>query len=62
MCVPAGQLVLYSPLGKVEQIDIGEAEPRTVVSGLVNYVPIDEMRGKVLVAVCNCASCSRRAA
>ncbi|KAF8895525.1 hypothetical protein BD779DRAFT_1500000 [Infundibulicybe gibba] len=38
----------------VEQIDIGEETgPRTVVSGLVNYVPIEDMRDKYLVAVCN---------
>lgn len=36
----------------VEQIDLGESEgPRTVVSGLVNYIPIEEMRDKYLVAV-----------
>jgi len=38
----------------VEQIDIGEETgPRTVVSGLVNYIPIEQMRDKYLVAVCN---------
>jgi tRNA-binding EMAP/Myf-like protein len=38
----------------VEQIDLGEPEgPRTVVSGLVNYIPIEEMQGRLLVAVCN---------
>jgi len=38
----------------VEQIDIGEETgPRTVVSGLVHYIPIEEMRDKYLVAVCN---------
>ncbi|RXW23388.1 hypothetical protein EST38_g2450 [Candolleomyces aberdarensis] len=38
----------------VEQIDIGEETgPRTVVSGLVNYIPIEDMRDKYLVAVCN---------
>ncbi|KAJ7044107.1 hypothetical protein C8F04DRAFT_943027 [Mycena alexandri] len=38
----------------VEQIDIGEETgPRTVVSGLVNYIPIEQMRNKYLVAVCN---------
>ncbi|EIW80963.1 nucleic acid-binding protein [Coniophora puteana RWD-64-598 SS2] len=37
----------------VEQIDVGEDEPRTVVSGLVHYIPIEEMRDKYLVAVCN---------
>ncbi|KAB5590690.1 tRNA-binding domain containing protein [Ceratobasidium theobromae] len=38
----------------VEKIDIGEPEgPRTVVSGLVNYVPIEQMRDRMLIAVCN---------
>ncbi|KAF4577170.1 tRNA-binding domain-containing protein [Pleurotus pulmonarius] len=38
----------------VEQIDLGEdTGPRTVVSGLVNYIPIEEMRDRYLVAVCN---------
>lgn len=38
----------------IEQIDLGEeAGPRTVVSGLVNYIPIEEMRDKYLVAICN---------
>ncbi|EJC98109.1 uncharacterized protein FOMMEDRAFT_24110 [Fomitiporia mediterranea MF3/22] len=37
----------------VEQVDVGEETPRTVVSGLVNYIPIEEMRDKYLVAVCN---------
>ncbi|KAL0578635.1 G4 quadruplex nucleic acid binding protein [Marasmius crinis-equi] len=38
----------------IEQIDLGEETgPRTVVSGLVNYVPIEQMQDKWLVAVCN---------
>ncbi|CDO71440.1 hypothetical protein BN946_scf184909.g34 [Trametes cinnabarina] len=38
----------------VEQIDFGEETgPRTVVSGLVNYIPIEEMQNKILVGVCN---------
>lgn len=28
----------------VEEIDVGEPEPRTVVSGLVNYIPLEEMQ------------------
>ena len=28
----------------VEQIDVGEDKPRTVVSGLVQHVPIEEMQ------------------
>ncbi|KAI0732012.1 hypothetical protein C8Q72DRAFT_882776 [Fomitopsis betulina] len=38
----------------VEQIDFGEPEgPRTVISGLVNYIPIEQMRDRYLVGVCN---------
>lgn len=40
----------------VKQIDIGEETgPRTVVSGLVHYIPIEEMRDKYLVAVVRCS-------
>ena len=35
-----------------QQIDLGEdAGPRTVVSGLVHYIPIEQMRDRYLVAV-----------
>lgn len=35
-----------------QQIDFGEETgPRTVVSGLVNYVPIEKMQDKWLVGV-----------
>ncbi|KAI0699115.1 hypothetical protein BC835DRAFT_1332404 [Cytidiella melzeri] len=38
----------------VEQIDFGEETgPRTVVSGLVHHIPIEQMRDKYLVGVCN---------
>ncbi|KAF9206154.1 G4 quadruplex nucleic acid binding protein [Podila verticillata] len=37
----------------VETVDIGEAEPRTVVSGLVKHIPIEEMQDRWLVCVCN---------
>lgn len=37
----------------VEKIDCGEGNPRTVVSGLVNHVPIDEMRDRVVMVLCN---------
>ncbi|CAA3009146.1 probable methionine--tRNA ligase [Olea europaea subsp. europaea] len=30
----------------VEEIDVGEAQPRTVVSGLVKYIPLEEIIGK----------------
>lgn len=32
---------------------MGEAEPRTIVSGLVKYVPMDTMINLPVVAVCN---------
>ncbi len=28
----------------VEQVDVGEAEPRTIISGLVQFVPVEEMQ------------------
>ena len=28
----------------VEEIDVGEEEPRTIVSGLVKYVPLEDMQ------------------
>ncbi|XP_046393086.1 tyrosine--tRNA ligase, cytoplasmic [Ischnura elegans] len=37
----------------VEKIDVGESEPRTIVSGLVNYVPIEEMKDRFVVVLCN---------
>jgi len=37
----------------VEKIDVGDKEPRTIVSGLVNYVPIDEMKGRSVLVLCN---------
>lgn len=38
----------------VEKIDCGdETGPRTVISGLVKHVPIDEMRGRNVVVLCN---------
>lgn len=37
----------------VEKIDCGETNPRTVVSGLVNHVPIEEMRDRIVMVLCN---------
>ncbi|GBP81096.1 Tyrosine--tRNA ligase, cytoplasmic [Eumeta japonica] len=37
----------------VEKIDLGEGEPRTIVSGLVNFVPIEEMQNRDVVVLCN---------
>lgn len=37
----------------VEKIDCGEQNPRTVVSGLVNHIPIEEMRDRIVMVLCN---------
>ncbi|KAK4336632.1 hypothetical protein RND71_043744 [Anisodus tanguticus] len=37
----------------VEKIDLGEKEPRTVVSGLVDYVDSDKFLNKLVVVLCN---------
>ena len=37
----------------VEKIDVGEAEPRTVVSGLVQFVPKEELQDRLAVVLCN---------
>lgn len=37
----------------IESIDVGEEEPRTIVSGLVNFVPLEEMQDRDVVVICN---------
>lgn len=37
----------------LEKIDCGEAQPRTVVSGLVKFVPLEEMQNRMVVVLCN---------
>ncbi|CAK7321320.1 tyrosine--tRNA ligase, cytoplasmic [Vulpes vulpes] len=37
----------------VEKIDVGEAEPRTIVSGLVQFVPKEELQDRLVVVLCN---------
>lgn len=37
----------------IEKIDVGEAEPRTIVSGLANYVTLEEMKERMVVVLCN---------
>lgn len=45
----------------LEKIDFGEETgPRTVVSGLVNYIPIEQMRDRYIVGVCNLKPASMR--
>ncbi|KAK5865591.1 hypothetical protein PBY51_019851 [Eleginops maclovinus] len=37
----------------VEQVDVGEAVPRTVVSGLVKHIPLEQMQNRMAVLMCN---------
>ncbi|CAK9141428.1 unnamed protein product [Ilex paraguariensis] len=37
----------------VEEIDVGEQQPRTVVSGLVKYIPLEEMQNRKVCVLCN---------
>ncbi|KAG7026096.1 putative methionine--tRNA ligase [Cucurbita argyrosperma subsp. argyrosperma] len=37
----------------VEEIDVGESQPRTVVSGLVKYIPLEEMQNRKVCVLCN---------
>ncbi|XP_010495831.1 PREDICTED: methionine--tRNA ligase, cytoplasmic [Camelina sativa] len=37
----------------VEEIDVGGGEIRTVVSGLVNYIPLEEMQNRMVCVLCN---------
>jgi methionyl-tRNA synthetase len=36
-----------------ESIDLGEGKPRTIVSGLAKFIPIDQMENKLVVVCCN---------
>ncbi|XP_038611245.1 aminoacyl tRNA synthase complex-interacting multifunctional protein 1 [Tachyglossus aculeatus] len=37
----------------VEEVDVGEPAPRTVVSGLVKHVPLDQMQQRMVILLCN---------
>ncbi|KAL5653264.1 hypothetical protein ACJX0J_038722, partial [Zea mays] len=37
----------------VEEIDVGEDAPRTVVSGLVKFIPLEEMQSRKVCVLCN---------
>merc|ERR1712130_440170 len=37
----------------VEEIDVGEEKPRTVISGLVKFIPETEMQDRMAVLLCN---------
>ena len=37
----------------VEEVDVGEEKARTVISGLVRFVPEEEMQDRMAVILCN---------
>ncbi len=37
----------------IEHIDVGEKEPRTIVSGLVEHIPLAEFEGSTVLVCCN---------
>jgi aminoacyl tRNA synthase complex-interacting multifunctional protein 1 len=37
----------------VEEVDVGEEKPRTVISGLVKHIPIEEMQNRRAILMCN---------
>lgn len=37
----------------VEKIDLGEVEPRTVVSGLAKFVPLEDLQDRLVAVLCN---------
>lgn len=37
----------------VEEVDLGEEKPRTVISGLVKFVPLEEMQNRMALLLCN---------
>ncbi|XP_075716709.1 aminoacyl tRNA synthase complex-interacting multifunctional protein 1 isoform X1 [Rhinoderma darwinii] len=37
----------------VEEVDVGEAASRTVVSGLVKHIPLEQMQNRMAVLLCN---------
>lgn len=37
----------------VEEVDVGEEKPRTVISGLVKFIPEAEMQNRLAVLLCN---------
>ena len=36
-----------------EQIDVGEEQPRTIISGLAGHIPLDDLPGRLVVVLCN---------
>lgn len=37
----------------IEQIDLGEEKPRTIVSGLAKFIPLEELQNRLVVVAAN---------
>lgn len=37
----------------VEEVDLAEGKTRTIVSGLVKHIPIEEMQDRIAIFMCN---------
>lgn len=58
MDIRVGKIVDVQRLEKSDQlyvskIDVGEEQPRTILSGLVKWVPIEEMKDRLVLVICN---------
>ena len=41
------------PLARDEEIDLGEEAPRQILSGLAHHMPLDKVKGAMVVCICN---------
>ena len=44
---------LFSSYRRFFQVDVGEEKPRTVISGLVKFIPEAEMQDRMAILLCN---------
>lgn len=53
-CVSVSVSVLYMCTSVCPAaVDVGEDQPRTIISGLVKDVPIEEMMDRMVIVMCN---------
>lgn len=58
MDIRVGKIIEVNRLEKSDQlyvskIDVGEDQPRTILSGLVKWVPIEQMKDRLVLVICN---------
>lgn len=52
--------VLFRVFASFQFICVGEENPRTIVSGLVQFVPQEEMQDRLVVVLCNLKAAKMR--